>query len=137
MNRFLAPADETPNAFGGWFEHVRSFEALVRSLGPGRACVIEYEEMHADLRGCLARLAALLGEEAVARLHSAEGEAIEQALHFDAMKASGGAKAVLRKGVAGGWREHFSEEDEARVAAALEQRLPRTEGSLAGVGRWR
>ena len=86
MNRFLAPPDQTPNAFGGWFEHVAAFERLVRSLGPERALVIEYEEMHADLRGCLARLAALLGGEAEARLRSEEGEAIERALQFDAMK---------------------------------------------------
>ena len=57
MRRFCAPADETPNAFGGWFEHVRAFEAVVAALGPKRACVIEYEQMHTDLRGTLARLA--------------------------------------------------------------------------------
>ena len=32
MRRFCAPADETPNAFGGWFEHVRAFEAVVAAL---------------------------------------------------------------------------------------------------------
>ena len=30
MNRFCAAADQTPNAFGGWFEHVREFEEVRR-----------------------------------------------------------------------------------------------------------
>ena len=138
MRRFCAPADETPNAFGGWFEHVRAFEAVVAALGPKRACVIEYEQMHTDLRGTLARLAALLGPEAEARLRR-DGEAIEAALGFRAMKADtrAGHDRFLRKGVAGGWREHFSEADEAALMAAVRARLPVEPSSVAGVGSWR
>ena len=135
MRRFLAPDAETPNAFGGWFEHVATFEEEVRALGPKRACLIEYEAMHSDLPGCLAKLAALLGPEAEGRL-AKEGDAIMAALGFDEMKA-GASSHILRKGEAGGWREHFSEEDENALAAALAERLPRTPESLAGLGTWR
>ena len=155
---------------------MRAFEAVVASLGPERACVIEYEQMHGDLRGTLARLAALqhgqsvgpeanpdpdpnphpnpnpnpnpdpnpnpnqalLGPEAEARLRR-DGDAIEAALGFDAMKADAGAGhgRFLRKGVAGGWREHFSEVDEAALMAAVSERLPVEASSAAGVGSWR
>ena len=135
MNRFLAPADETPNAFGGWFEHVRAFEELATRLGPERCCVLEYEHMHADMPACLARLARLLGPQAEATL-ARDGEAIGRALGFDAMK-QGASAHILRKGTAGGWREHFSADDEARLAAALAERLPRTAESLVGLGAWR
>ena len=136
MNRFLAPAHETPNAFGGWFEHVQQFEQLVTRLGPERACLIEYEDMHADLRGCLKRLAALLGPEAEATL-AREGDAIERALSFNQMKADGANPHIMRKGEAGGWKEHFRDGDAPRLEAALLQRLPRTTESIAGHGRWR
>ena len=136
MNRFLAPAHETPNAFGGWFEHVRAFEGVVARLGPERALVIEYEHMHTDMPGCLARLAKLLGPQAEATL-AREGDAIKRALGFDIMKAEGASGHILRKGVSGGWREHFSAQDERRLAAALVERLPRTAESLVGLGTWR
>jgi len=135
MDRFTAPALETPNAFGGWFEHVRSFELLARQLG-SRACVLEYEAMHADLPGCLRKLAALLGPDAEARLAREETE-IARALGFDAMKQDGAHGTFLRKGASGGWREHFSAEDEARIAAAVAARLPVADGSVCGLGTWR
>merc|ERR1719313_1180214 len=131
MNRFLASDEETPNAFGSWFAHVAAFEGFAARLGPERACVVEYETMHADLRGCLTRLAKLLGPQAVARLET-EGTAIECALGFSEMKASGASPHIMRKGQAGGWREHFSEEDEARMAEAVKERLPRTAESVVG-----
>ena len=136
MDRFCAAADATPNAFGGWFEHVAAFEALAAALGPARALVIEYEEMHVDLPTQLRRLARLLGPAAEARL-DADGDAICAALGFTAMKGAGGADAVfLRKGTAGSWREHFSEEDAARVAAAVAERLPAA-ASKVGHSTWR
>lgn len=136
MDRFLAPAAETPNAFGGWFEHVLAFEGLVERLGPGRACIVEYEAMHTDMPGCLARLARLLGPEAEGTL-AREGDAIRRALGFDVMKAEGASAHILRKGQAGGWREHFSAEDEGRLSAALAERLPRTPESRVGLDTWR
>jgi hypothetical protein len=136
MDRFCAAADATPNAFGGWFEHVAAFEALAAALGPARALVVEYEEMHADLPAQLQRLARLLGPAAEERL-DADGDAICAALGFTAMKGAGGTDAVfLRKGTAGSWREHFSEEDAARVAAAVEERLPAA-ASKVGHSTWR
>ncbi len=137
MDRFVAPADVTPNAFGGWPEHVAAFERLARRLGPERACVLEYEAMHSDMRGSLRALAALLGPEAEARLR-ADGEAIERALGFDAMREAGGAPpSIMRQGVAGGWREHFSEEDETRLSACVAERLPVTKESICGLATWR
>ena len=135
MNRFLASNEDTPNAFGGWFEHVLAFEQMTRRLGPTRACVIEYEEMHSDLPGCLARLAKLLGPEAEATL-TREGDAIARALGFDVM-VEGASAHILRKGVSGGWREHFSASDERRLMAAIAERLPRTTESLVGLDTWR
>lgn len=136
MNRFLASAAETPNAFGGWFEHVRAFELLVQSLGPERACVIEYEEMHRDMPSCLERLAKLLGPQAEETL-ARERDVIQRALGFDVMKSEGASGHILRKGQAGGWREHFSDDDERRLAAALAERLPPSADSLVGLGTWR
>ena len=137
MNRFLASGHETPNAFGGWFEHVLAFEQLVARLGPERAIVIEYEHMHSDRRACLTRLAKLLGPQAEHTL-AREGTAIEAALEFDVMKAGEGAsKHIFRAGRAGGWREHFSREDEARLKSVLAERLPTTAESLVGLDAWR
>ena len=136
MQRFLAPAARTPNAFGGWPEHVTGFEQLVAKLGPERAVLVEYEEMHADLPGQLRRLAALLGPAAEARL-AAHGDEICAALGFSAMQGEGSSDArFLRKGKAGGWREHFSDGDAARVAAMVDERLP---AATSAVGRnsWR
>eukprot|EP00802_Teleaulax_amphioxeia_P019101 Tamp_19322.p1 GENE.Tamp_19322~~Tamp_19322.p1 ORF type:complete len:341 (-),score=75.24 Tamp_19322:245-1183(-) len=136
MNRFLASAERTPNAFGGWFEHVAEFEALVDRLGPERAVIIEYEEMHQDLQGQLRRLATLLGPSVEARL-DANMDAICAALGFTAMKEAGGNDAVfLRQGKAGGWRDHFSETDTERMAQAIEARLPGAR-SKVGHSSWR
>ena len=136
MERFLAPATRTPNAFGGWPEHVAGFEALVAALGPERAVLVEYEEMHADLPGQLRRLAALLGPAAEARLET-HGDEICEALGFSAMQGGGGSDArFLRKGKAGGWREHFSDADAARVAAMVDERLPAAT-SAVGCSTWR
>ena len=136
MNRFLAPAERTPNAFGGWFEHVADYEALVAALGPKRALLIEYEEMHANLMGQLRRLAAFLGPLAEDRL-ATDTAGICAALGFDSMReASGDAKIFLRKGQPGGWREHFSGDDAARVAAAVRERLPAS-SSTVGLSSWR
>ena len=44
MNRWLSPAEACPNAFGGWFEHIRGFEKLARdSNGPDgqRVLIVE------------------------------------------------------------------------------------------------
>jgi hypothetical protein len=81
---------------------------------------------------------ALLGPEAEARLRR-DGDAIEAALGFSAMKADAGAGhgRFLRKGVAGGWREHFSDGDEAALMAAVCERLPIEPSSAVGVGSWR
>ena len=49
MRRFGA-ADETPNAFGAWPEHVRAFEQL--AAPQTRAVVVEYEH---NTRICAAR----------------------------------------------------------------------------------
>ena len=137
MRRFCAPADETPNAFGAWPEHVRAFEQLAARL-QARAVIVEYEKMHEDLRGTLQRLAALIGPAAEARLE-ADADAIMAALGFDAMKAdaTAGHTVFLRKGVSGGWREHFSEEDERAVMEMAAARLPFEATSVAGVGAWR
>jgi hypothetical protein len=61
------------------------------------------------------------------------------ALGFDAMKAdaTAGHTAFLRKGVSGGWREHFSESDERAVMEMAAARLPLEATSVAGVGAWR
>jgi hypothetical protein len=115
---------------------VLAFEGLVRRLGPERACVIEYEQMHADMPTCLERLAKLLGPQAEATL-ARERDAIQRALGFDVMKAEGASGHILRKGEAGGWKEHFSADDERRLAAACAERLPRTAESLVGLGTWR
>ena len=48
-----------------------------------------------------------------------------------------GHERFLRKGVAGDWREHFSEADEAALMAAVRARLPVEPSSVAGVGSWR
>ena len=70
-------------------------------------------------------------------LFEEQGDEIMKALGFDVMKAEGASQHILRKGQAGGWTEHFSKEDEARLQEQLDARLPRTEASLAGVGAWR
>ena len=113
---------------------VKSFEALIHELGPTRACLIEYEGMHDDMKGCLTRLAKLLGPDSE-RILEEQGDEIMKALGFDVMKAEGASQHILRKGQAGGWTEHFSKEDEARLQEQLDARLPRTEASLAGGGR--
>ena len=60
------------------------------------------------------------------------------ALEFDVMKAGEGAsKQIFRAGRAGGWREHFSGEDEARLKSVLAERLPTTAESLVGLDAWR
>ena len=51
--------------------------------------------------------------------------------------ATAGHTAFLRKGVSGGWREHFSEEDERAVMGMVAARLPLEATSVAGVGAWR
>ena len=103
-----------------------------------RAVVVEYEKMHEDLRATLQRLAALIGPAAEARLE-ADADSIMAALGFDAMKAdaTAGHTAFLRKGVSGGWREHFSEDDERAVMEMAAARLPLEATSVAGVGAWR
>ena len=81
---------------------------------------------------------ALLGPEAETRLRR-DGDAIEAALGFSAMKADAGAghDRFLRKGVAGGWRAHFTDADEAALMAAACERLPIEPSSAVGVGSWR
>ena len=67
------------------------------------------------------------------------------ALGFDAMKAdaTAGHTAFLRKGVSGGWREHFSESDERAVMEMTAARLPKRLRQGLSVGfrdvlnRWR
>ena len=136
VNRFVAAEADTPNAFGGWWEHVRDFEQLMAQL-PSRALIVEYEALHTDMQGSLQRLAALLGPEAEARL-TADGAAIQEALSFGAMKEAAGEQSKFyRKGVRGGWREHCSTEDEKRIAAATAARLPKEQDSVAGLGTWR
>ncbi len=45
-------------------------------------------------------------------------------------------RIFLRQGKMGGWREHFSEDDVARMAQAIEERLPGTR-SKVGHSSWR
>ena len=144
MKRFCASAEETPNAFGPWPEHVLAFESLAARLGPQRACIVEYEGMHRDLSGTLEKIAKLIGPEAEARLAN-RGDAIKKALSFDEMKKDisrkGGHAMFLRKGVSGGWREHFSENEERILMKMVSERMPvvTEDGTsvMAGVGRWR
>ena len=109
-------------------------------LGPERACIIEYEKMHADMPGCLARLAKFLGPEAEATL-ARDGDEIQRLLGFDVMKAEGASKHILRNGKAGGWRAHFSPTDEKRLACMIDARLPVDSESVVGLdqsaGAWR
>ena len=133
--RFLASAEETPNAFGGWFEHVKSFEALIHELGPTRACLIEYEGMHDDMKGCLTRLAKLLGPDSEKILEE-QGDEIMKALGFDVMKAEGASQHILRKGQAGGWTSTLARRTRrgcraARRAAAADGGEPGRGGRVA------
>jgi hypothetical protein len=92
--------------------------------------------MHRDMSGQLRKLATLLGPTVEARL-DAKMEEICAALRFDAMKEAGGKDAAfLRQGKVGGWRDHFSDDDEARMAQAIEERLPGTR-SKVGHSSWR
>lgn len=139
MNRFLASAAETPNAFGDWFEHVLAFEELVCNLGPQSACLVEYELMQQDMLCQLEMLARLVGDDAEARLKKNK-DAICEALAFKTMKENGSEGAFsdakfLRKGVVGDWTAHFSEQDTMRFEEAIRARLP---GSCnVGKGTWR
>jgi len=65
------------------------------------------------------------------------GDAIAQALGFDVMKAEGASPHILRKGQVGGWRDHFSDDDDRRLTAAIAERLPSTARSLVGLDTWR
>eukprot|EP00930_Biecheleria_cincta_P032650 TRINITY_DN22642_c0_g1_i1.p1 TRINITY_DN22642_c0_g1~~TRINITY_DN22642_c0_g1_i1.p1 ORF type:complete len:304 (+),score=62.25 TRINITY_DN22642_c0_g1_i1:72-983(+) len=134
MNRFLASAAETPNAFGDWFEHVLGFEELIRRLGPQRACYVEYELMQQDMLGQLQRLAELLGEDAQMRLEKNK-DAICEALAFDTMKKQSADAKFLRKGVVGDWATHFSEQDTMRFHEAIRARLP--DSCNVGKETWR
>ena len=107
------------------------------ALGPDRACVVEYEEMHADMPGALARLARTLGPAAQDRLKQPGAMAdFCRALGFDVMKSNAAHATFLRKGQPGNWREHFRGDEEARMAEALEARLPRAT-SVCGRTSWR
>ena len=97
MNRFLASADETPNAFGGWFEHVAETEALVNQMGPERACLLEYELMHSEMGASLEKLARVLGPQAQARLQN-DSESILASLGFEEMKKSDAQESFSEEG---------------------------------------
>ena len=135
VERFLAPRDTSPDEWGSWFEQVGSYEQMVASMPPERACVVEYEEMAHSMPVALAKLARVLGAEAEARL-KAHREFIYECLGFRTMKADPSFASFLRRGKAGGWRDRLSTEDAHRIVEAAEARLPR-ERSTIGYCSWR
>ncbi|MBX3432179.1 MAG: sulfotransferase domain-containing protein [Pirellulales bacterium] len=103
---------------GAWHDHVNQWRDAPRFAG-GSLLVVRYEDMKSDVANELRRTAEFLGVEAT------EAEIVDaiEAGSMNAMKGveqrsegvkhneQNGSIPVVRKGVVGDWRNHFSEED--------------------------
>ena len=94
-----------------------------------------YEEMKADLRGSVEKLAAFLGHD----LDKETVESIAKQCTFSAMQKNDAVNKsytdkfrketdarFMRKGVVGDWRNHFTEEQSARMDMLVAEKMAGT-----------
>jgi hypothetical protein len=123
-------------AHGSWFRHVKGWWDHRHEPN---VLFLRYEELLGDLEGGLRRIAAFCGLDvpparwpaivercrfAFMKQHEAQfddltGQLWEQGLHLN---------AFLRKGNAGGWKEHLNPEQRVRFERASRRQLGRTAG---------
>jgi len=99
-----------------------------------------FEEMKADLRGVIKRVAEFLGktltEEQVEQLYEHlkfDNFKKNQYVNMDPMKEFGvlaADKSFIRKGKTGDWKNHFTDEMDARMDAWMAERLRGTDLSF-------
>ena len=96
---------------------------------------LKYEEMKRDLRGIVERVASFMGYT----LDSSILDTVTSQCTFDSMKANPstnfvstgvqmyarkpGSQPHIRKGIVGDWKNHFSDEQSARMDAEYDRRL--------------
>jgi len=124
FNRFLAK--DCPNAFGSFFDYVEEMDRFITEIGEGRAIVVYYEDMKADLAKEVRRIGAFL--QGGVPISDAKTEAAVHRASLDTMKAAaekagGIAKFTIRKGVGGDWKNHLTLEKWKEVDAVFEERL--------------
>lgn len=120
LERFLTGV----NAYGSFFDHVLTASALIEGPCAGRALVVYYEDLIADISSHIQRIAKFLG----IALSDAKLEAVIKATSFESMSAGSAGKAVsamlCRKGVCCDWKNApLSAEQWARVDQAFEEKL--------------
>jgi hypothetical protein len=120
--------------FGGYFDHLLSWhEARTRS----NVFFLTYEDMRADPRAALRRIASILGAGAEAAVATAAGlEAIVHETSLRAMQRNqlrwaserpAWATGFVRKGSVGDWESHFTPEQTRVLLAEFERRLGGTD----------
>mmetsp|Transcript_12006 Transcript_12006/g.35350 ORF Transcript_12006/g.35350 Transcript_12006/m.35350 type:complete len:141 (+) Transcript_12006:727-1149(+) len=114
------------------FEHTLAWWHVARAC-PGQVLLLRYEDLCADTRAQVARVAGLLGVQP----DGAALDAVVRASSFEAMRqrheaTDGAASRAMRhegeaghfrRGSPGGWREKFTPEQSRRFDAALRERL--------------
>jgi len=114
------------------FEHTLAWWHVARAC-PGQVLLLRYEDLCADTRAQVARVAGLLGVqpdgaaldaavrassfEAMRQRHEATDGAASRAMRHE------GEAGHFRRGSPGGWREKFTPEQSRRFDAALRERL--------------
>jgi hypothetical protein len=120
--------------YGSWFTHVRRWW---EHCDDGNVLLLRYEDLIADLPGCLKRISAFCGLEVAAerwpgilercsfafmKKHESQFDPVLATLHEQGWQP----QAFLRKGQAGAWGDQFSRRQARRFDKAYHRRLGHT-----------
>jgi len=117
-NRFIAEPNKNP--FGSFWGHCELMQPLIDEVGAGRATVVYYEHLKADLEGEVQRLAAFLG---VGTVTDAKMDAITKRVSLKSMREAEGTKKLVRKGVIGDHVNYLDAEKWAKIDEMSQERL--------------
>ena len=94
---------------------------------------LKYEDMKENLKGAVETVAQFMGYnltptvvELICEQSSYSSMKENPAVNYSWTKANEGSQPFIRKGVVGDWRNHFSEEQSARLDAEYTTRLAGT-----------
>jgi hypothetical protein len=123
--------------YGSWFDHNLEWW---QHRGADNIMIIKFEDMLADLRGCVEKIAQFIGHQ----IDDNMIDHITEQCTFDGMKANPladpdeykfnnllikdyfikpGSTSFFRKGVVGDWRNHFSDEQSSRLDEEYAKRM--------------
>jgi len=113
------PPEHCPDAYGSYYAHVRGMDGLISRVGPERATVVYYEQLHEDFEGEITRLALFLGIPLTAQ----KIESIWRNTNMEGLRARGAKDFTFRSGTVGDHKKHMSPANWAQVDQWFEERL--------------